>query len=135
MAATGFMIASAGIILALGVAHLVFTFFSNKLEPRDSSLRTAMDNGRIRITSESKLWKAWIGFNASHSVGILFFGFIYGYLAVAHPELLFSSLPLQAAGFVVLLTYVILAKAYWFKSPLYGASAALLCYCVSIGIS
>ncbi len=33
-----FMLVSAGIILALGVAHLVYTFYGKKLTPRDPAL-------------------------------------------------------------------------------------------------
>jgi hypothetical protein len=36
------------------------------------------------------MWKAWIGFNASHAYGAIFFGLIYGYLALEHSLLFFQ---------------------------------------------
>jgi hypothetical protein len=41
------------------------------------------------ISRETTMWKAWIGFNASHSLGAILFGLVYGYLALAHPAFLF----------------------------------------------
>lgn len=36
------MLASAGVILALGVLHLWFTFYGNKRHPRDVALQARM---------------------------------------------------------------------------------------------
>jgi hypothetical protein len=37
------------------------------------------------------MWKAWIGFNASHSFGLILFGTVYAYLALAHGSFLFCG--------------------------------------------
>jgi len=44
------------------------------------------------------MWKAWIGFNASHSLGAVLFGQVYGYLVLAHAPMLLSS-PFRLAVF------------------------------------
>lgn len=61
------MAASAGIILALGLVHLVYTFRGPKLTPRDPALQENMARVSPVLTRETTMWKAWIGFNASHS--------------------------------------------------------------------
>jgi hypothetical protein len=74
--------ASATIILLLGFVHLAYTFFSCKLNPRDDGLERDMRQMPLRLTAQTTMWKAWIGFNASHSLGLILFGAIYGYLAL-----------------------------------------------------
>lgn len=130
-----FMVLSAGMIALLGAAHLVFTFQGPKLKPRNPGVREAMDQAHPGITTQTTMWRAWVGFNASHSLGAMLFGFLYGYLAMAHPKVLFGSLPLLGIGLVTLLAYLALARAYWFLSPLTGISVALVCYVISIGVS
>ena len=115
-----FMLASAGIIFALGVIHLVYTFYGNKLMPRDPLLQTRMREVSPVITRQTTLWKCWIGLNASHSMGALFFGLIYGYLVLMQPQMLFQSVFLLAVGFVLLTGYAILGKRYWFSVPYRG---------------
>lgn len=127
--------ASAGIVGALGTAHLVLTYRGPKLLPRDRSVREAMAATSMVITSQTTYWRAWIGFNASHSLGLMLFGLVYGYLALAHPALLAGSVFLQALGFVVLLAYIVLAKLYWFVTPLAGMSLSLVLYVAGILLS
>jgi hypothetical protein len=92
------MVLSAGIILALGVLHLIYTFSGTKLTPRDPALQVWMAEVSPVITRQTTMWKAWIGFNATHSSGAVLFGLVYGYFSVVHREVLFNSLFLLAAG-------------------------------------
>lgn len=128
MIARGLIAASAAILLLLGSAHLLYTYWGPKLLPRDAGLIEAMQNTQLRLTAETTVWRAWIGFNASHSLCAILFGLIYGYLAMAQPELLFRSLYLQAVGLGLLLAFVVLAKLYWFSIPFMGVSLALAGY-------
>ena len=131
-ATTLLMIGSALITLVLGLAHLVFTFWSPKLLPCDAGLIGSMKAVPLVITNETTVWKAWIGFNASHSMALILFGLIYGYLAIAHPVVLFDSIFLQLVGFLMLAGFLILCRVYWFSVPLAGISISLLCYVASI---
>ena len=104
------MVASAGIILLLGVIHLVYTFYGKKLTPRDPALQAAMRQVSPVLTRATTMWKTWVGFNASHSMGAMLFGLIYGYLALAHEALLFRSPYLLAVGLAMLGGWVVLGK-------------------------
>ncbi|MEO3690974.1 LIC_13387 family protein [Roseateles paludis] len=128
MLARGLIAASAAILFLLGSAHLLYTYWGPKLLPRDVGLIEAMQRTQLRLTAETTVWRAWIGFNASHSLCAILFGLIYGYLALAQPELLFRSLYLQAVGLGLLLAFVVLAKLYWFSIPFMGVGLALACY-------
>ena len=82
----------------------------------------------LRISGETTMWKAWIGFHVSHSMGLMLFGLIYGYLTVCRWEVLLRSHFLAGLGLLVLLAYVVLAHIYWFRIPLIGVSLATLFY-------
>ncbi|HUS11381.1 MAG TPA: hypothetical protein VMZ30_13020 [Pyrinomonadaceae bacterium] len=127
--------ASAAIILLLGLIHLLYTFYGPKLLPRDGELLTRMQEVSPVITGQTTMWKAWIGFNASHSYGLLLFGAVYGYLALAHSDFLFQSVFLLALGQILLFGYVFLAKRYFFRSPLRGVLLAMLLYGLAIIVS
>jgi len=128
------MALSAGIILVLGVIHLVYTFWGSKLSPRDSALQSTMSQVSLVITKQTTVWRAWIGFNASHSMGAILFGLVYGFLAIAHGQLLFQSFFLLSVGLVMLGGLLALAKAYWFSVPFTGISVALVCYVIGIAV-
>lgn len=83
------VVASAAVVLLLGVTYLLFTFGTRMLHPRDPELRVRMDEVSPILTRETTMWKTWVGFNASHSYGIIFFAIVYGYLALADGASLF----------------------------------------------
>jgi hypothetical protein len=87
--------------LVLGALHLIYTFSGPRLLPRDPALQARMNEVNRVITRETTVWRAWIGFNASHSMGAILFGLVYGFLANAHPGLLFNSPFLLVVGFAM----------------------------------
>jgi hypothetical protein len=133
--APALMAASAAIIFALGLLHLVYTFRGNKLHPRDEQLMANMKSISPRIARQTTMWKAWIGFNASHSYGALLFGAVYGYLALAHSAFLFQSPFLLLLGLLLLAGYVLLAKLYWFSVPYRGIVASTVCYVAALALA
>ncbi len=125
------MVASAAIVLALGVAHLVYTFSGPKLTPRDPSLILSMSATSPVLTTETTIWKMWVGFNASHSMGAILFGLIYGYLAVVRHDVLFTSPFLMVVGLVMLGGLAVLGKLYWFSIPFRSICVSFVCYVAS----
>lgn len=81
------------------------------------------------------MWQAWVGFNASHSMGLILFDLVFGYLALAHDQLLFQSPFLLVVGLAMLAGLVVLCKIYFFRAPLTGASISLACYVASVVLS
>ena len=74
--------ACAAIILFFASVHLAYTFFTDQLTPAEGQMETAMKHVVSRISSGTTMWKAWVGFNVSHSMDLMLFGLIYGYLTV-----------------------------------------------------
>ena len=115
MQASILIAASAAIIFLLGLVHLIYTFHGSKLDPRDTELKAKLMTVSPVISRETTMWRAWIGFNASHSYGAILFGAVYGYLAILHSAFLFQSWFLLAVGLLLLVGYAVLGKLYWFS--------------------
>lgn len=130
--ATALMVASASIIFALGLIHVVYTFVGPKLTPRDPGLQIRMNEVSPVITKESTMWRFWIGFNISHAMAAMLFGLIYGFLAIVHGGLLLSSSYLLAVGLLMVGGLFVVGKAYWFSAPVRGIGISLACYVASI---
>ena len=135
MTAKILMLASSCVLLMLGLIHLVYTFRGSKLTPRDPALQVRMSEVSPVITRETTMWRAWVGFNASHSMGAILFGLVYGYLALAHGDLLFQSTYLLLVGLAMVSGFFVLGKVYWFSVPFTGISISLVCYIASMIIS
>ncbi len=116
------------IIGVLGLMHLLYTFRSNKFEPRDPDLGRRLREISPVLTAETTMWKAWIGFNASHSLGAILFAVFYGYLALFRLNFLLSSPFLVTLSLITLGSYVLLAKVYWFKIPLAGITISTVLF-------
>jgi len=87
------------------------------------------------ITGETTMWRAWVGFNATHSFGLILFGAVYGYLAIRHSASLFQSWFLLALGFALLLGYAVIAKFYFFTAPFRGVVLAAALYLLGIVVN
>jgi hypothetical protein len=132
MASSLLIAASAAIVLLLGSVHLFYTFASDRFQPRERDVEERMRAVSPVLTRQTTMWKAWVGFNASHSLGAILFGLVYGYLAVWHPTFLFGSPFLLALGGSALLGYLVLAKLYWFRVPLRGIALSFVLYLVGV---
>ena len=127
-----FITLSAAIALLLGLVHLLYTFHGSKLHPRDPDLIARMKTDSPRITSQTTIWRVWIGINATHSLCLILFGAVYGYLAICHSEVLFNSSFLLGLGLLLLLAFVALSYLYFFRTPLLGVILATVFYLLGI---
>ncbi len=132
MIATVLMVVSAAVLFALGTTHLIITFVGPKLTPRDPALQVRMNEVSPVITKEATMWSFWIGFNISHSMAAMLFGLIYGFLAVGHGGLLFSSPYLLVVGLLTVGGLFAVGKVYWFSAPFIGIGISLACYIASV---
>ncbi len=130
--ALALMATSAAIFFTIGTLHLIFTFYGPKLTPRDPALQISMRNTSPVITKETTMWRCWVGFNATHSMCLMLFGLIYGFLAVSHSGFLFSSSYLLIVGLLVVVGCVALSRAYFFSIPFVASGVSLACYVASV---
>jgi hypothetical protein len=133
--ATFLWITGSLIMLLLGSIHLFYTFFSGKFLPVSEGLHEQMEQTTMRLTRQTTMWKAWIGFNASHSIGAIYIGILNIFLAVQFPRLLRDSVFFPLFTIAVIGFYLWLAKKYWFKIPFAGLLITLACYVTSAVIA
>lgn len=127
--------ASAAIGLFAGTLHLHATFFSPDFKPQDPELEARMKEVSPNFTSQTTMWKAWIGFNAILSLGLMLFGLLYGYLAIFQFDLLQQSLFLLLVGVIFLASLVVLFKRFTFYLPVMIFSISLVLYVVGAAIT
>ncbi len=101
------------------------------LSPRDPAVRDAMAHDTILLTRRTTVWLAWVGFNLSHSLGLLLIGVVVVLIGRTS-----ASFQAQAAVFLPLAvlvsaTYLVLGVRYWFRTPIIGISLASACFLVS----
>ena len=119
-----FLIAGSCIYIALGIGHGVLTLLDLRspryFTPTDDEIRESMQDVSIRLNRNVNLWKAWLGFNLSHSLGLVVFGAVVLTFAITAQDTYFSSIAMQATTLVISLTYVILSSKFWFWAPTVG---------------
>ena len=131
MAAKYLWILGSAIYLMLGTLHLLYTFFTNKFYAKDRNTVQLMKQTHPLLTKETTMWKAWVGFNGSHSAGAIFFAVINLFMACFYFPFLTDALPLIILTVVTSLFYLFLAVKYWFKVPLTGIAIATVCYVIA----
>lgn len=122
------IIVGASIFGVLGIVHLLYTFFTNKFEAYDSSVTDAMKKTSLILTKETTVWDAWIGFNASHSFGAMLVAGIYIPLVIHYFEIIKQSVWFSILPVIIGLSYLVLAKKYWFKIPFVGVLISTVCF-------
>jgi hypothetical protein len=114
----------------LGGSHAIYTLLDlrdpQRLVPVDSSVKQAMEHSAVRLSGGgTDMWRAWIGFNFTHSLGLL----LFAALAIWSGSRI-SRLP---AGIVPALTligciYLVIALRYFFHSPAIGVAIGTSCF-------
>ncbi|MFC1720180.1 hypothetical protein ACFL00_03465 [Pseudomonadota bacterium] len=122
------LIIGASIFGVLGAAHLMYTFFTNKFEAHDSSVTEAMKGTSPILTKETTVWDAWVGFNASHSMGAMLVPAVYIPLTTSYFNIIQQSVWFSFLPTLVGLSYLVLAKKYWFRIPFFGVLISTLCF-------
>ncbi len=122
------LITGASIFGLLGLIHLFYTFFSHKFNAFDPAVTQAMKKTSPVISKETSIWAAWVGFNASHSLGAILVAAFYIPMAASHIALIQQSLWFSLLPSITGLCYLILAKKYWFKIPFVGILIATICF-------
>lgn len=119
------------LITILGITHLYYTFFTNAFSSRNEKMIEEMKSSSPILTQEITVWKAWIGFNGSHSSGVIFIGIINFYLALRYFSVLQSDHFFFVFNILTIGFYVWLAEKYWFNIPFVGLSITLVCFLIS----
>lgn len=122
------LILGASIFGVLGTVHLLYTFFTNKFDAYDSSVTKAMKGTSPILTKETSVWDAWVGFNASHSLGAMLVAGFYIPLTVSYFHIIQQSIWFSVLPVIIGFSYLLLAKKYWFRIPFVGVLVSTMCF-------
>ena len=122
------LVVGAIIFGVLGTIHLVYTFFTNKFDAFDENVTKAMKRTSPVLTKETTMWDAWIGFNASHSFGAMLVAAFYIPLVLTNMQVIRETAWFSILPIVVGVSYLALAKRYWFKIPYIGILVSTACF-------
>ena len=128
------LILGGAVFFVLGVLHTIYTLLDlrnpRRLVPADPSVAHAMADSALRLSSgRTDMWRAWIGFNFSHSLGVLM---VAGLALWA--GLRFNTLPVRIiipALTLIGCVYLVLALLYWFRAPAIGVAIGTCCFAIA----
>jgi hypothetical protein len=127
-----FLIIGSGIFILLGVIHTIYTLQDldepRNFTPPDKELRHAMQKSAVALNPAINLWKAWLGFHFSHSLGLLMFGGAALYISVFHPSVFLQSRLLQLFFVLIPMIYLALSLKFWFVSPAVFCGISMACF-------
>ena len=122
-------------ILLLGLAHAWETPLRadqvKGLSPADADLARAMSRTTVVLTRRTDMWRAWVGFNLSHSLGAVLFGLTVLLIgrspsSFAAQGALFGPLAVAVSG-----VYLVLGVKYWFRTPIAGCGLSTALFLAS----
>ncbi len=113
-----------------GALHAIYTLLDlrnpRRLVPVDPSVAHAMASSAVRLSrGGTDMWRAWIGFNFSHSLGLLLLAAVAVWAGSRINTLPAVIVPVVTlVGFI----YLVLALLYWFRIPVIGAAIGTACF-------
>jgi len=124
-----------GIFLLLGILHALYTFLDirepRRLVPQEPSVALAMAESSLRLArGGTNMWRAWVGFNFSHSLGAILFGMLCIGAGLVLGTLVLPAWILFVLVLIALL-YVGLSVLYWFRIPTMGIALATVCIVIA----
>ncbi|MBS0549661.1 MAG: hypothetical protein JSR24_18045 [Proteobacteria bacterium] len=129
--------AGAAVFLFLGLLHAALTLRDlgtpRAFAPRDPALLQAMQQARVRLHPGINLWKAWMGFNLTHSLGLVLFGGVLLYVGLCAPQLFAASAAVQAVAVLVSVLYLVISAKFFFRTPVIGCALGLGCFLAAMG--
>lgn len=136
MEAKYFFIFGAVPFILLGAIHILYSlrdvWTPRKLTPYDDSVRVSMQKSTLALTKQTTMWRAWLGFNISHGIGVLFFGLVYLILALTDIVLLSKVTLLPLLALAVSASYFVLSVKYWFHIPAIGSGIGAACFLIAL---
>jgi hypothetical protein len=124
------LILGGGVFGVLGALHAIYTVLDlrnpRRLVPADPSVAQAMANSAVRLSGGgTDMWRAWIGFNFTHSIGVLLFAALAIWAGARINRLPAGIMPaLTLIGCV----YLVVALRYFYRSPAIGIAIGTGCF-------
>jgi hypothetical protein len=105
--------------------------------PRDPSVKPALEATQIRFGGHAapSMWRAWLGFNISHGLGVFTVGLLCLLIATHDFELVESIGAIRPLTIAFSATYLVLSLRFWFYGPAILTGTATACFTVATVLS
>ena len=120
-----------GMFILLGSLHALYTFLDirrpRRLVPQDAALALEMTKSHVRLArGGTTMWRAWVGFNFSHSLGAIIFGVLCCFTGTVIGTM---ALPAWVLFIFVVIGWIYLGLSvlYWFRIPTAGIALGVAC--------
>lgn len=134
-------------LLVAGGSHALMTVFDTVrptfFAPQEASLRPGLEATGIELRrlapggdpGRPSMWRAWLGFNISHGLGVFAFGLLALFVALAEPSLLMRAASIPFLAVAVTATYFVVALRFWFWLPSLIAGTSTVCFAIAAAIA
>ena len=123
-------LASGVVFVLLATTHLVLTpqrpDERKGLAPAEPAFAESMARTRVRLSEKMDMWRAWVGFNLSHSLGVGLLGATILLLGRTPASFAYNAALLLPFSIVVSLAYVAIGALYWYRGPVIGVGVAVV---------
>ena len=140
-AAQAWFIAGTIPLILAGGLHVLYTLIDTVrptyFAPKDRSIIPALEGTRMRFGGGAapSMWKAWLGFNISHGLGVLAFGLLC-LLIATHDFTLVERIGLIRPLTIIFSgTYLALSLRFWFYAPAIVTGISTTCFIVATVLS
>jgi hypothetical protein len=139
-AAQAWFIAGTAILMVAGGGHALVTLLDmvrpTFFTPIDDSVRSAMERTGFRFRRlfpgaddvTPTMWRLWLGFNASHGLGVFTFGLVCLLIALHDYTLVERIGGLQALTIAFPAVYFVIAVRYWFYAVALVTVSVFACF-------
>jgi hypothetical protein len=126
----GLLILGGAVFGALGILHASYTLLDlrdpRRLVPVDPSVAHAMADSAVRLSDGgTDMWRAWVGFNFTHSLGLLLLAagaICAGWRINTLPHSVLCALTLVGC------IYLVISLLYFFRAPVIGVAIGTACF-------
>jgi hypothetical protein len=140
-AAEAFFIAGTIPPMLAGGLHAALTLMDTVrpryFTPRDAALNPALERTPIRFGGRAapSMWRAWLGFNISHGVGVFTFALLCLLIALQDFDLVERIHAIRPLAIAFSATYLVVALRFWFWGPVLITGTATVCFTIATVLS
>ena len=125
-----YLFLAAGVVFVLlAVTHVVLTPQRTDehrgLAPAEQAVAESMARARVRLSDSMDMWRAWVGFNLSHSLGVGFLGLTILLIGRTSTSFAYNTALFLPLAIAASLAYLVIALVYWYRGPVIGDGAAV----------
>jgi hypothetical protein len=128
------LILAGGLHVLLTLADTVRpTYFA----PRERSVHPALEGTRIRFggSAAPSMWRAWLGFNISHGLGVFTFGLLCLLIATHDFKLVERIDAIRPLTIAFSAAFLAVSLRFWFYGPVIITGASTACFTVAAVLS